>query len=210
MFSVLTVRVVALQAFTITSGSMEPTLLAGDFIFVNKAALGSRVPFTDIRIPGYSEPRRGEILVFDPPHEDTLIVIKRLIGVPGDTLEMRDKTLYLNGQPQDEPYVLHTDDEPDFSAGEMLWQRESLVGGLRDNYLPTRDTWGPLVIPEDRYFMLGDNRDQSLDSRVWGLLERWRFEGRIIVRYFSYNRDSYRPFPFLREIRWSRIGTRPR
>ncbi len=210
VFSLLTVRVVALQAFTITSGSMEPTLMAGDFLLVNKAALGSRIPFTDVRVPGYSEPRRGEILVFDPPHEDTLIVVKRLIGMPGDTLEMRDKTLYLNGQAQDEPYVRHTDGEPNFAVAAMLWQQEILVGGPRGDYLPTRDTWGPLAIPDGRYFMLGDHRDESLDSRTWGLLERWRFEGRIIVRYFSYNRDSYRPFPFIREIRWSRIGTRPR
>ena len=210
IFCLLTIRVVALQAFTITSGSMEPTLMAGDFVWVNKAAMGSRIPFTDIRIPGYSEPRRGEILVFDPPHEDTLIVVKRLIGMPGDTLEMRDKTLYLNGIAQDEPYVLRTDDKPDFSAAAMVWQRDILAGGPRDDYQPTRDTWGPLVIPEDRYFMLGDNRDDSIDSRIWGLLERWRFEGRIIVRYFSYNRDSYRPFPFIREIRWDRIGTKPR
>jgi signal peptidase I len=126
VLSLLTVRVVALQAFTITSGSMEPTLMPGDFPFVNKAALGSRIPFTDIRVPGYSEPRRGEILVFDPPHEDTLIVVKRLIGMPGDTLEMRDKTLYLNGRAQDEPYVRQTDGEPDFTVAAMLWQQEIL------------------------------------------------------------------------------------
>jgi signal peptidase I len=210
VLSVLTIRVVALQAYTITSGSMEPALAAGDFVWVNKAALGSRIPLTDIRIPGYSEPRRGEILVFDPPHDETLMVVKRLVGMPGDTLEMRDKTLYLNGQAQDEPYVLHTDNAPDVSRAAMLWQRQVLVGGPREDYRPTRDTWGPLLIPEGRYFMLGDNRDDSIDSRIWGLLERWRFEGRVAVRYFSYNRDSYRPFPFIREIRWDRIGTRPR
>ena len=210
VFGLLTIRVVALQAFTITSGSMEPTLLAGDFVAVNKVAMGSRIPFTDIRIRGYSDPRRGEILVFDPPHDDNLTVVKRLVGMPGDTLEMRDKTLYLNGEAQDEPYALHTGDEPDISVAAMLWQREILVGGRGEEYLPTRDTWGPLVVPDGRYFMLGDNRDNSIDSRIWGLLERWRFEGRIIVRYFSYNRDSYRPFPFIREIRWDRIGRRPR
>jgi len=103
VFGLLTIRVVALQAYTITSDSMEPTLSAGDFLLVNKAALGSRIPFTDIRIPGYSEPERGEILVFDPPHEDTLAVIKRLVRMHGDTLEMRDKTLDLNGRALDEP-----------------------------------------------------------------------------------------------------------
>ncbi|MCY4646983.1 MAG: signal peptidase I [Gammaproteobacteria bacterium] len=209
VFCLLTIRVVALQAFTITSGSMEPTLLAGDFVWVNKAALGSRIPFTDIRVPGYSEPRRGEILVFDPPHDDTLMVVKRLVGMPGDTLAMRDKTLFVNGVARDEPYVLRTD-QPDLSTGAMLWQRQIVIGGPREDYLPTRDNWGPLVIPDGRYFMLGDNRDNSIDSRTWGLLERWRLEGRIVVRYFSYNRDSYRAFPFIREIRWDRIGTRPR
>ncbi len=188
---------------------MEPTLLAGDFVWVNKAALGSRIPFTDIRVPGYSEPRRGEILVFDPPHDDTLMVVKRLVGMPGDTLAMRDKTLFVNGVARDEPYVLRTD-QPDLSTGAMLWQRQIVIGGPREDYLPTRDNWGPLVIPDGRYFMLGDNRDNSIDSRTWGLLERWRLEGRIVVRYFSYNRDSYRAFPFIREIRWDRIGTRPR
>ena len=96
----------------------------------------------------------------------------------------------------------------DHAAPAMLWQRSALVGGPRADYLPTRDTWGPIVIPADRYFMLGDSRDDSLDSRTWGLLERWRFEGRVVFRHFSYNRDSYRPFPFIREIRWNRIGTR--
>ena len=136
VFGLLTVRVVALQAFTITSGSMEPTLSAGDFLLVNKAALGSRIPFTAIRIPGYSEPERGEILVFDPPHEDTLIVIKRLVGMPGDTLEMRNKTLYLNGRVLDEPCVRHNDAEPDFSAAAMLWQQE--VREIRWSRIGTR------------------------------------------------------------------------
>ncbi|MDE2981794.1 MAG: S26 family signal peptidase [Gemmatimonadota bacterium] len=81
----------------------------------------------------------------------------------------------------DEPYVLHTEGASDFSAVSMLWQQEILVGGPRENYRSTRDTWGPLVIPDDRYFMLGDNRDASLDSRTWGLLERWRFEPAVPV-----------------------------
>ena len=207
VLGMLTIRVVALQAFTITSGSMEPTLLVGDYVFANRAAMGSRIPFTALRIPGYAEPRRGDILVFDPPHDDTLILVKRLIGMPGDTLEMRDKVLYRNGEAQDEPYVQYTGVE-DFHSASMLWQRDILLAGSR-NYLPTRDTWGPLVVPPGRYFMLGDHRDDSLDSRTWGTLERWRFEGRVVLRYFSYNRDSYKPFPFIREIRWDRIGTRP-
>ncbi|MDE0356977.1 MAG: signal peptidase I [Gammaproteobacteria bacterium] len=209
VFCLLTIRVVALQGFTITSGSMEPTLLVGDFVWANKAAMGSRIPFTDIRIPGYSDPRRGDILVFDPPHSDSLILVKRVVGLPGDTLAMRAGILYRSDHPQVEPYVV-VKGLPDNFSPPMLWQRSILVGGPRADYAPTRDNWGPLVIPEGHYFMMGDNRDDSLDSRTWGLVERWRFEGWVVFRYFSYNRDSHRPFPFIREIRWSRIGTRPR
>ncbi len=205
----LVIRFFLFQTFVITSGSMENTLLVGDFLVVNRAAIGSRVPLTDIRIPGYSEPRRGDILVFDPPHEDTLILVKRLVGMPGDTLEMRDKVLFLNGEAQDEPYVVRTN-QPDYSAREMLWQRDVLLGGPSDDYRPSRDTWGPIVIPSDRYFMLGDNRDTSLDGRTWGLLEPWRFEGRAVAIYFSYNRGSFLPFPWLREVRWGRIFDRVR
>ena len=202
-------RFFLIQTFVITSGSMENTLLVGDFLVVNRAAIGSRVPFTDIRIPGYSEPRRGDVLVFDPHHEENMTLVKRLVGVPGDTLEMRSKVLYLNGAPQDEPYVVTTR-QPDAFDRTMLWQREFLVGGPRDDYRPTRDNWGPVAIPSGHYFMLGDNRDSSLDSRYWGLLEGWRFEGRAVAIYFSYNRDSGRPFPWIREIRGSRIGDRIR
>ncbi len=202
-------RVFLIQTFVITSGSMENTLLVGDFLVVNKAAMGSRIPFTDIRIPGYSEPRRGDVLVFDPPHEDTLILVKRLVGMPGDTLEMRDKVLYRNGDPLTETYVITTN-QPDYSHPAMLWQQEYLLGGPRDDYRPSRDTWGPIVIPPERYLMLGDNRDSSLDGRTWGLLERWRLEGRAWAIYFSYNRGSFLPFPWVREVRWNRIGDRVR
>lgn len=203
------VRFFLIQTFVIDSGSMERTLLVGDFLLVNRAAMGSKIPLTGVRIPGYSEPRRGDVLVFDPPHDDTLILVKRLVGMPGDTLEMRDKVLFLNGEAQDEPYVVLTRDR-DGADASMMWQQQILLGGPRDDYWPTRDNWGPLVIPPERYFMLGDNRDTSLDGRMWGLIERWRFEGRVMAIYFSYNRNSLRPFPWLREIRWGRIFDRVR
>jgi len=208
---VIVLRSFLFQTFVITSGSMENTLLVGDFLVVNRAAIGSKVPFTNIRIPGYSEPRRGDILVFDPHHEENLTVVKRLVGVPGDTLEMRNKVLYLNGAPQDEPYVIKGSEDDAFSP-DMLWQRAHLAAaaGAPEEYRPTRDRWGPIVIPEGRYFMLGDNRDSSLDSRFWGFLEGWRFEGRAVAIYFSYNKGSFRPFPWVREIRASRIGMRVR
>ena len=206
---VVILRTFLIQTFVITSGSMEGTLLTGDFLVVNRAAVGSRVPFTDIRIPGYSQVERGDILVFDPHHEENMTVVKRLVGLPGDTLEMRRKVLYLNGAAQDESYVVTTQSAGGFSP-DFLWQLEHLVGGPRTDYQPTRDDWGPIVVPQGRYFMLGDNRDTSLDSRFWGFLEGWRFQGRAVAIYFSYNRGSFRPFPWIREIRASRIGTRVR
>ena len=205
----IVVRSFLIQTFVITSGSMENTLLVGDFLVVNRAAMGSHIPFTDIRIPGYSEPERGDVLVFDPVHEDTLILVKRLVGMPGDTLEMRDRVLYLNGVEQDEPYVVHVG-SPDYSDRDMLWQNEYLVGGPRADYRPSRDTWGPIVVPAGRYFMLGDNRQDSHDARVWGFIERWRFQGRAFAIYFSYDKESFRPFPWIREVRWSRLWDRVR
>jgi len=202
----LLIRSFLLQTFVITSGSMENALLVGDFLIANRAAIGSRIPGTQIRIPGYSSPRRGDVLVFDPPHEPDLKLVKRLIAMEGDTVAMEDGVLSLNGIPQEEPYVKHTDPGGDDPHPMMVWQSQYLVDSVgRAAYRPTRDNWGPLVIPEDRYFMLGDNRDTSLDSRYWGLLEGWRLEGRTSLIYFSYNKGSFRPFPWIREIRGGRI-----
>jgi signal peptidase I len=203
----LVLRSFVIQNFVITSGSMERTLLVGDFLMVNRVGLGSRIPFTQTLIPGYSEPRRFDVIVFDPPHEENLKLVKRLIGMPGDTLQMKEQALFINGQPVEEPYVVH-DGSGDEVMPWMDWQRDYLAPGVdAAGYRPTRDNWGPLVVPMDRYFMLGDNRDSSLDSRYWGLLERWRLEGRAVFIYFSYNKGSDRPFSFLREIRWERIGS---
>ena len=200
------IRSFLLHTFVIISGSMEETLLVGDLLLVNRAAVGSQVPGTSWRIPGYSKLERGDILVFDPPHEEDLKLVKRLMGLPGDTVEMQDKVLFVNGEPLDEPYVRHVDSRDDVHPW-MSWQEEfALFGEPNGPYSPTRDNWGPLVIPPDRYFMLGDNRDTSLDSRYWGFLEGWRLEGRAVLTYFSYNKGSLRPFPWIKEIRWDRIG----
>ena len=207
--AVLLIRTFLLGIFVIDSGSMKNTLLVGDYLVVNKLAIGPRIPFTDIGLPGYSEPRRGDILVFDPHHEENMTVIKRVVGMPGDTLEMRDKALLIDGDAYDEPYVETLGVRDDYDP-QMSWQNDHLVGGPRDGYRPTPDNWGPLVVPPDHYFMLGDYRDDSLDSRVWGFLEGWRFKGRAAFIYFSYDRDSYRPFPWITEVRGSRIGDRVR
>jgi len=199
-------RSFVLQTFVITSGSMEDTLLVGDFLYVNRLSVGSRVPFTQTRLPGYSEIRRGDVIVFDPHHEPDLKLVKRLIGLPGDTLEMVAGDLIRNGERLTEPYVKHEDPRGgDQFQPEMLWQAEFLLPEVdRTTYRPSRDTWGPLVVPEEHYFMLGDNRDGSLDSRFWGPLASWRVEGRAVFKYFSYDRGSV-PFAFLRRVRWDRI-----
>jgi len=202
----LFIRTFLMQTYVITSGSMENTLLVGDMLVVNRLAIGSRIPGTDLRIPGYSEPRRSDVLVFDPHHEVDMMLVKRLVGLPGDTLEMRNGALFLNDEPVDEPYLNEHRGQDDRSP-DMAWQLEHLVAGVdRASYSPSRHYWGPIVVPDGYYLMLGDNRDQSLDSRYWGLLETWRVEGRVLFTYFSYNRESYRPFPEIREIRWGRIG----
>ncbi len=205
----LILRTFILNTFVIISGSMENTLLVGDLLVVNRAAIGTRIPGTSIRIPGYSEPHRGDVLVFDPPHEEDMKLVKRLIGLPGDTLEMRDKVVYINGRSLDEPYTIHGGNGGNFTDPIMEWQRRYLAPGVDPaTYRPTRDDWGPIVVPPGNYFMMGDNRDASYDSRYWGLLEAWRLEGRAVLIYFSYNKGSLRAFPWIREVRWSRIGDR--
>lgn len=201
-------RTFFVESFVISSGSMEETLLVGDFLMVNRLALGSRIPGTRARLPGYADPARGDVIVFDPPHEENMKLVKRLVGLPGDTLTMRDGVLHVGTEPLDEPYVRHRD-LPDEPSPWMEWQRAHLVDDVeRSSYQPTRDNWGPLVIPDGHYFMLGDNREASLDSRYWGLLERWRLEGRASLIYFSYDREALEPFPIFTEIRWNRVGQR--
>lgn len=207
----IVIRMFLVQTFVITSGSMEDTLLVGDFLMVNRLGLGTRIPGTHILTPGYSEPHRWDVLVFDPSHEEGIKLVKRLVGMPGDTLEMHEKQLYINGEPQTEPYVKWGDPSGDDVHPWMVWQKDYLVSTVDPaKYEPTRDNWGPIVIPDGYYFLLGDNRDFSLDSRYWGLIERWRLEGKAMFFYFSYDRESREPLAFLREVRWDRIGRRIR
>lgn len=201
-------RAFVVDTFIVTSESMENTLQVGDIFVVNRVAAGSKIPFLNIRIPGYRELQRGDVLLFDPPPSNFMRgkIVKRLIGLPGDTLEMRSRILYLNGKVQEEPYVHHTD-EGDRRHFWMQWQKKSLLPGLDTlTYSPTRDNWGPLVIPNGRYFMMGDNREASIDSRHWGTVERRRLKGWAIFVCFSYDRESDRLFPWLTQIRWRRIG----
>lgn len=205
------IRTFLVQTFVITSGSMKDTLMLGDFLMVNRLALGTELPLVPFRTPGYSEARLGDVVVFDPAHEDDMMLVKRIVGMPLDTLEMRGKELYRNGERINEPFVIWSDFDGDHEHPMMEWQRNHLAPGVDPaTYRPTRDEWGPLVVPEDNYFMLGDNRDASLDSRYWGLVEDWRLTGRAMFLYFSYDRGSTTPMAFVREVRWERIGRRIR
>ena len=203
-------RTFLLATFVITSGSMEGTLLVGDFLLVNKTSLGAPIPFTNARIPGYAEPEYGDIIVFRADHSPGLDIVKRTVGLPGDTLRMEGGLLYRNGAAVDEPYVRRNPRQRDEGDPRMQWQLPHLTPNPeRGEYEPTRDNWGPLVVPPERYFMLGDNREESLDSRYWGFVERGKMQGRPFFIYFSYDREALKPVKFLTAMRPGRIGPSP-
>ena len=204
----LVIRTFLFEAFKIPTGSMEGTLLVGDFLLVNKAVYGAEIPGTHRHLPAFSLPSRGDIIVFLPPHDPHRNYVKRIVGIGGDTLEMRDKILYRNGAPQVEPYTRHSDPLTDPNAQEMLWQVQFLVHRPASwtDYHPTRDNWGPLVVPQGKFFVLGDNRDNSEDSRFWGFLEAEAIKGRPMFVYYSAEKDLENPFAWLTGVRWGRIG----
>ena len=207
----LIIRTFLVQTFVITSGSMEDTLQVGDFLLISKAAYGATIPGTERRLPGYADPRRGDVIVFRAAHEPNMDLVKRLIALPGDTVAMRGGVLYLNGEAQVETYLKGASDAQDAAHPAFLWQREHLVGdAISRSYQPTLQNWGPLVVPAGRYFALGDNRQQSLDSRFWGFVEASKVKGRAVFLYWSYDGDTLRPFPWLTSVRWGRIGDRIR
>jgi signal peptidase I len=165
------------------------------------------LPLTHTRLPQFRQPQRGDVVVFVPPHEPDKNYVKRLVGIAGDTLEMRNKVLYLNGDPQVEPYVRHTDPNNDVYAPSMYWQCEYLPAKLKDTECrPTRDNWGPVVVAPERFMMLGDNRDDSEDSRYWGFVNREAIKGEPLFIYYSFDSSTLRPFPWITQIRWGRIG----
>ncbi|MBI4540321.1 MAG: signal peptidase I [Gemmatimonadetes bacterium] len=201
------IRAFLLEAFKIPTGSMENTLLVGDFLLVNKAVYGAEIPGTGVRLPGYEAPERTDIVVFNPPHDPGKNYVKRLVALPGDTLAMRHKVLYLNGEPQPEPWARSIDPHGDVTHPGMGWQYRYLAPGISNGeYRPTRDNWGPLVVPPGKYFVLGDNRDNSEDSRYWGFIDRSAIKGRPLIIYYSFDPQSLDPFPWIQDIRWRRIG----
>ena len=208
----LILRAFVVEAFHIwPSGSMERTLLIGDFLFVNKALYGSEIPLIHRRVPGFRDPEHLDVVIFESVEEPGLTVVKRVIGIPGDTVGMRDNVLYRNGTPVEEPYVQRLPGASEQRDAHMReWQLPHLASGDPDRYWPTSWNWGPLVVPADSLFVMGDNRDESYDSRYWGFLARTRVRGAPILVYYSYDKDGSLPLPFLTAVRWGRILSMPR
>ena len=213
------IRTFLVQAFTIPSGSMENTLLIGDYLMANNAIYGAQVPFTPWRVPGFREPQHGDVVVFRPTYNDPVIdVVKRVVGEPGDTLQMVDKVVYRNGDRLDEPYLepsylpdspLQRDGLPGMADCCYAWHLNALArGNDPETYRPTRDNWGPLIVPPGHFMLLGDNRDQSLDSRYMGFIPRDVIRGKALFIYYSIDPQVNRPFPrFLTAVRWDRVGS---
>jgi signal peptidase I len=187
----------------VPSGSMKPTILEGDRIFVNKLAYDLKVPFTTWHIAKWSNPQRGDIVVFYSPHDGTRLV-KRVVGLPGDTIEMRDERLILNGSAIDyasldsgvSAQLPEAERQHSIFASEQLPSRTHAVMAMPS--IAAMRTFGPLQVPEGHYFMMGDNRDNSFDSRFYGPVPRREIVGRAAGVVLSLNRtDKWQP-------RWSR------
>lgn len=206
-------RTFLVEAFRIPSGSMQQTLQIGDFLFVNKFLYGAEVPLIHKRLPAVREPERGDIVVFDSVEEPDMKIVKRLIGVAGDTLQMVEGRLFRNGIRVDEPYATPIDprrtEDPLMRARMREWQLSHYAGTPPRSYSPDLHDWGPIVVPRESLFVMGDNRDGSYDGRYWGFLPRANVRGTPLLVYFSYDAESIQPLAFLTEVRWGRLFTVP-
>ena len=180
----------------VPTGSMKPTILEGDRVFVNKLAYDLKMPFTTWHLAEWGNPRRGDIAVFYSPYDGTRLV-KRVIGLPGDVVELRDGQLLLNGHPVSyaplDPAVAQQVTIPEQTHGrfanEQLPERDHAVMALPG--VPARRTFAPVRVPEGHYFMLGDNRDNSFDSRFWGAVPRQQIIGRATAVVWSFDRENW-------------------
>ncbi|MCX7966694.1 MAG: signal peptidase I [Syntrophorhabdaceae bacterium] len=179
------VRSFFIQAFKIPSSSMEPTLLVGDHLLVNRLSYVVKIPFTDIIILNLGEPERGDVIVFRYPLDKSKDFIKRVIAKGGDTVEIRDKKVYVNGKSIEDKWAYFADDF------------------VLPAHVSPKDNLGPIIVPKGAFFVMGDNRDRSLDSRFWGFVQREHLVGRALILYFSWNN---KPEGILDYIRWKRIG----
>jgi len=185
----LVIRAFVVQAFKIPSGSMKSTLLIGDHILVNKFIYGIKIPILDKEIIHFSDPKRKDIVVFRYPVDESKDFIKRVIGLPGDTVQIEDKRVSVNGKLLDEPYAVHSDNR------------------VLPAMASPRDNMGPIVVPPASLFVMGDNRDESYDSRFWKFVKMSELKGKAFIIYWSWNSDGeFTWAPSESYIRWNRIG----
>lgn len=177
----LFIRTCVVQSFKIPSESMVNTLVIGDCLFVNKFIYGIKVPFTNLRLPKLRNPQRGDVIVFRFPLDRSKDFVKRLVGVPGDKIQIRDKQVYVNGILYQNPHELYTDTQ------------------ILPQALAVRDNFGPIQVPANSYFMMGDNRDNSYDSRFWGFVPSDYIVGLAFIKYWSWDSNKWLP-------RLNRIG----
>jgi len=177
----LFIRTFVVQAFKIPSGSMLNTLLIGDHILVNKFIYGIKNPFNGHTWVPVEKPERGDVIVFEYPLNPKQDYIKRVIGVEGDRIEIKDKKIYLNGEPQNEPYTIYLDNK-------------IIPAGIQD-----RDNMAPITVPPHSLFVMGDNRDNSYDSRFWKFVDLDEVKGQAFILYWSWDKNNH-------SVRWSRIG----
>ena len=228
----LGVRAVVIESYYVPSGSMFPTLLIGDHVFVNKFTFGARIPFTDVKLPNVREPERGEIAVFalgrlvgdkicplDQCPKDKRYpaegFVKRLVGLPGDTIEFDRGALILNGERVKTEFTGEMFEEDGVRYRVLREHLGSCVHEVLDDPRSRIPDQGPVTVPEGRYYFLGDNRDNSNDSRFWGTVPHLDLKGPVLVNYWSWNNryswlDMLNPLVWIdlliNEMRWDRIG----
>ena len=183
-------RTFVVQAFQIPTGSMEPNLLVGDHLLLNKFVFSPTAIGLERALLPNREIRRGDIIVFKYPEDPERDFIKRAIALPGDTIEVRNKKVHINGAPVDEPYAHFLYQLPPDAQGKP-WD--------------LRETYGPVTVPPDHLFAMGDNRDNSQDSRFWGFVPRSYVKGRAAVIYWSFDEAAGAPANFFARIRWNRL-----
>jgi signal peptidase I len=177
----LVIRTFVIQAFKIPSGSMEDTLQIGDHLLVTKFLYGTKIPFTDTKILKIRDPQRGDVVVFEYPEDPSKDFIKRVVGLPGDVVEGREKKVFVNGKPFENPHEVHKEQE--------------IIPKAQN----PRDTFGPVTVPAGSYFVMGDNRDRSYDSRFWGFVKSSKIKGKALIKYWSWDNEKFR-------IRFKNIG----
>jgi signal peptidase I len=219
LLAALVLRTFVVQAFRIPTGSMKDTLLIGDFLLVNKFVYGARtpdgIPFLNIqlpfwRLPAFKQPQPGDIIVFKYPQDPTLDYIKRCIAIGGQTIEMKEGVVYVDGQPEGKQEFVKREYDPEEGHYVLYYKITTPLGKTYtirhyEDHNPRSEDYGPKKIPAGHYFMMGDNRDNSSDSRFWDTLPAENVVGQALVIYWSWDKQEslYRIF---KKVRWLRIG----